>query len=820
MKRKMLLVAVLIAVLAGTAFAQGNVGDEFVLVEGGTFLMGIDSGERNERPVHKVTVDSFYMCKHEVTREEYGNIMCSAISGASGASSKLPQSYVSFFDAIEYCIKRSVAEGLAPCYKWTEDDGYVCDFNANGYRLPTEAEWEYAAKGGSKDNGKNPYSGSQNIDSVAWYGDNRGSDNHDVMTKAPNALGLYDMSGGVWEWCWDYYGSYPSKAQTNPTGPASGKDGRILRGGSIMKAAEDCRVTSRNRMAAWSNGSSDYSPDAFGLRLVRSASPKASGSAVIQATPSQKDVDFVLVDGGRFLMGEENNEYTPAHKVTVDSFFMSTHEVTQSEFMSLMYWNPRYMDFEFYSEYYGNELPVRNVTWYDAVDYCNRRSLAEGLKPCYKGNWKDGYTCDFKADGYRLPTEAEWEYAAGGGAKRKEPVDREEQDNAEEDGEAKANVPNELGIYNMCVCDYDYWSHGSVREWCWDWKGNYSSKSQKNPVGPVSGDSRVVRGGSVTKRHSEGPANRGYFGEGGFVGTDIRIRLVRTATKKAIVQSKSAKKGKFSFGTKLLPNDFVEVKGGKFRMGGKDGGDNALPVHKVKLSGFYMCKHEVTQAEYKNVVGENPSWYKDDNLPVDYVTWYDAVEYCNKRSVAEGLAPCYAGNRESGYTCDFSADGYRLPTEAEWEYAARGGAKGKKTVYSGSDDIDSVAWYEGNSEKKPHAVMTKSPNELGLYDMTGNEMEWCWDWYEKYTTKTQKNPVGPESGSERVMRGGNCHMAERCEVVTRAHSELDVHGVGAVSAWFVPAPRSSSLLRGQTKTNLLLEKINLEGLVCFRQSLS
>jgi len=184
------------------------------------------------------------------------------------------------------------------------------------------------------------------------------------------------------------------------------------------------------------------------------------------------------------------------------------------------------------------------------------------------------------------------------------------------------------------------------------------------------------------------------------------------------------------------------------------GRDSDEVQHQVTVSSFYMGKYEVTQKEYQEVMGANPSNFKGDNLPVEMVSWYDAVEYCNKRSQKEGLTPAYTING-SNVTWNKSANGYRLPTEAEWEYAARGGngTPGNYT-YSGGNTVGDVAWYEDNSGNSTHAVGTKKPNGLGLYDMTGNVWEWCWDWYGAYSGTAQTDPVGAVSGTYRVLRGG------------------------------------------------------------------
>ena len=242
--------------------ASISVSEDFIFVEGGTSLMGSTSGDNDEYPMHTVTVDSFYMCAHEVTQAEYSSIMGNNPSRFNGENR--PVEMVSWNAAIEYCVRRSLAEGLTPCYKGGSGN-YTCDFSANGYRLPTEAEWEYAASGGNKSYLKSTYSGSSDIGSVAWYDGNSGSSTHDVMTKSPNELGLYDMSGNVWEWCWNWYGSYSGSDQTNPTGASSGSN-RVLRGGSWGSYASNCRVSNRN---CYSPG---YTYDYLGFRVVRSSS--------------------------------------------------------------------------------------------------------------------------------------------------------------------------------------------------------------------------------------------------------------------------------------------------------------------------------------------------------------------------------------------------------------------------------------------------------------------------------------------------------------------------------------------------------------------
>ena len=217
----------------------------------------------------------------------------------------------------------------------------------------------------------------------------------------------------------------------------------------------------------------------------------------------------------------------------------------------------------------------------------------------------------------------------------------------------------------------------------------------------------------------------------------------------------------------MKAEDFKYVEGGTFQMGSTSGDSDEKPVHTVRVSSFYMCDHEVTQKEYRDVMGTNPSKFSGDNLPVERVSWYNAVEYCNKLSIKEGLTPYYTIN-DDYTTCNFNANGYRLPTEAEWEYAARGGKKSNGYTYAGSNSVGNVAWYYDNSGSQTHNVKTKAPNELGLYDMSGNVWEWCWDWYGNYSSGSQTNPSGSSSDWSRVLRGGSwgfnsscCRVADR-----------------------------------------------------------
>jgi formylglycine-generating enzyme required for sulfatase activity len=201
-------------------------------------------------------------------------------------------------------------------------------------------------------------------------------------------------------------------------------------------------------------------------------------------------------------------------------------------------------------------------------------------------------------------------------------------------------------------------------------------------------------------------------------------------------------------------SNFVRINSGTFQMGSNSGQDDEKPVHTVTLKSFSIGKYPVTQKEWFEVMGTNPSKFKGDNLPVEQVSWFDAVEYCNKRSVKEGLTPAYSGSGNN-ITCNWNANGYRLPTEAEWEYAAKGGKPDAIAyAYAGSNSVDAVAWYTSNSGGSTKPVGTKEPNSAGLYDMSGNVWEWCWDWYGIYPSGKQTDPRGTTPSVIRVARGG------------------------------------------------------------------
>ncbi|MBO4706299.1 MAG: SUMF1/EgtB/PvdO family nonheme iron enzyme [Spirochaetaceae bacterium] len=770
-------------------YMRVQVDEGFVFVEGGGFGMGRLNND-NKAHANAAILDSFFMSDHEVTMAEYAAITGNAV--VLKEIGNQPMVNVSWYEALDYCNKRSIAEGFTPCYslngetdisKWGDNwdgsvyrwDYVVCDWNADGYRLPTSTEWQYAAHGG-KNAIRYEYamSGSAlySYDGVAWYKKNSDGYAHDVKTKLPNELEIYDMSGNVGEWCWDWFGDIEGEeSPINPTGPIHGVY-RIVHGGNYKSAepsvnlygiglGSDTRLEPRKR------------DDQTGFRVVRNYGERTEKPVNITASESDSDQNksamFVYVRGGTFNMGKPDgtSSQTPVHTVTIDSFYICAHEVTQAEYRAVMGVNP--------SEFIGDNRPVENVSWLKAIEYCNKRSIAEGLTPCYSN---DGDTCDWTANGYRLPTEAEWEYAARGanyskgfkyiGSDDADAVSWYLSNSEKRTQDVMTKKANEIGLYDM---------GGNVAEWCWDGYSDYTDEWMKNPKGTYDGR-KVIRGGSWRSGYSYyQPVLDAYYRESNYFTAAFNtygLRVVRNAfdgTKRNVSDSDLAKN--VTETAEIVTDDEgnVFVQGGYFDMGTTEelltvGSGDSLsyakledPMHGAMVSSFYISDHEVTQSEYRNIMGKTAGSYTGANKPVVNVSWLDAVEYCNALSKKKGLTPCYVINGNN-VTCYWNANGYRLPTESEWEFAARGGKNTKNFEFSGSDYIERVAWYGENSGYAAHDVRTSEPNELGLYDMTGNVGEWVWDVFSDYGEETVYNYRGLATGMYRVVRGGNYGSAE------------------------------------------------------------
>ena len=454
------------------------------------------------------------------------------------------------------------------------------------------------------------------------------------------------------------------------------------------------------------------------------------------------NIEMVYVAGGTFTMGAPDSDSKaeerekPAHSVTLSGYYIGKYEVTQKQWMEIMDSN--------LSKFKGDNLPVENVSWNEVQEFIRKLNARTGKR-------------------YRLPTEAEWEFAArggnnsrgykysGSGSDNLDAVAWYEGNSGNKTHAVGTKSPNELGIYDMT---------GNVGEFCQDWfdENYYSHSPSSNPKGPSSGTARVLRGGGwytdvgddsrVSVRFYGPPDGRDYGG--GFrlamdANDNNRQSAVSKVEEERKAKEESERKAKEEEARRLqaaLNIEMVYVAGGTFTMGASDSEPEVVSgeklAHSVTLSSYYIGKYEVTQKQWVEIMGSNPSNFKGDNLPVENVSWDDIQEFIRKLNARTGK-------------------NYRLPTEAEWKFAARGGNSSRGYKYSGSDNLDAVAWYYGNSGNKTHAVGTKSPNELGIYDMTGNVSEWCQDWYGEnyYSHSPSSNPQGPSSGSGRVLGCGS-----------------------------------------------------------------
>lgn len=238
------------------------------------------------------------------------------------------------------------------------------------------------------------------------------------------------------------------------------------------------------------------------------------------------------------------------------------------------------------------------------------------------------------------------------------------------------------------------------------------------------------------------------------------------------------------------PEMMINIPAGTFTMGNNNFYEEEAPEHYVTLSSYYISNQSVMINSWRTVMNSLPTGvaYYNQYFPITHVTWFDTIVYCNKRSILEGLLPCYSingitdpdlwptitpDNNENieiwnNLQCDFQKNGYRLPTEAEWEYAAAAANNPKMFTYPGSDNLNEVAWFYGNSGNEVHPVTYKKPNEIGLYDMAGNVWQWCWDWFDNYSPENQNNPTGAETSDVKSVRGGsfgtpdiNCRITNR-----------------------------------------------------------
>ncbi len=567
---------------------------------------------------------------------------------------------------------------------------------------------------------------------------------------------------------------------------------------------------------------------------------------------------MVAIPASKFIMGDKRvPESAPLHYVQISGYAIDKYEVSNEIWNQVVTWaNANGYDLELILMQ-KNNFPVNGISWFQAVKWCNARSEMNGMPPVYYVNvgfpktkqvYRSGKEEPMleRFGGYRLPTEAEWEYAARGG----------NQDDLHpyinnsfysaffNSGISGYNSPvavgsypaNSFGVFDML---------GNVYEWCWDWYAAYGPELQVNPVGPISGIEKVLRGGSyaavpslciVVRFGAKASPYANFCGFRSAITIDqprfgqtvlwkqpsidaeltvevgdryplsvslssrleplVKVQrgpayldgttLVSTGVGDVILSVSHAGNSMFGpasqdivihvKGSAVVKSDMVAIPGANYRMGSTRS-DGSTPVHTVTLGSFKIDKNEVTKElwtevrnwGFKNGYTDLPvgKSFSGKNQPIHSVNWFDVIKWCNVRSENAGIAPAYYLDQgltkvyKNGVSPVFVKwdTGFRLPTEAEWEYAAKGGLSENLYPWQ-SDPISNLvgstnlANYSASGFGSTVAVRSYPPNGYGLYDMAGNVWEWCWDWFGAYSSVIQDNPKGPPNGTQKVIRGG------------------------------------------------------------------
>ncbi|MGB3976411.1 MAG: formylglycine-generating enzyme family protein, partial [bacterium] len=822
----------------------------FVYIPAGTYMRGSPEDEpcrdTNENQ-HQVTLtNGFFMMQTEVTRQMWADLKAvqpalpddpSDIS--KSPSMNHPAQGITWYEAVLFANLMSVQEGYTQCYYkdagFTEPvdatnyttGSFFCNFYAIGYRLPTEAEWEYACRAGTtgpfscnklkykEANCSNCATGTHpTLATHCVYCANSSEKTEVVGSKLPNTWELYDMHGNAEEWCWDWYGPYPSGPVTNPKGPTSGSH-MVVRGGSWASYPRHCRSAHRGY------SSPDFRNSLRSFRLLRTTNantPTCTPTPTPTNTPTPPiPTGFVYIPAGTYLRGSPGDEPCRVsdetqHQVTLThAFYMMQTEVTRQMWADLKAVQPTLpIDLSDTTVSPTMHHPVQNVSWYKAVLFANLMSLRDGYTQCYYKDagfsvpvdvtnyTEDLFFCNFDANGYRLPTEAEWEYACR--AETTGPFSCNELnyqiDNCEScaagthpileqycvycaNSSDKAEVAgsklsNPWGLYDM---------HGNVFELCWDWYDwLYPSGSVTDPKGPATGSIKVVRGGSWLNKANYCRSASREFIQLYNNHSNTGFRLVRSINDYTPIPTPPPP-----------PTGFVYIPDGTFTQGSppdEPGRWNDETQHQVLLtSGFYMMKTEMTRQMWADLKAVQPTLPNDPSdtavsptmdHPVQKATWFEALLFANLMSLQDGYTRCYykdsafivpldATNYKSGlFYCDFDANGYRLPTEAEWEYACRAettwpfscdelkyNASSCESCTPGTHPtLEQHCAYCANDSGTTMVVGSKLCNPWGLYDMHGNEVEWCWDRYGEYPSTPVTDPTGPSTGTTRVLRSG------------------------------------------------------------------
>ena len=751
-----------------------NVTLELLWCPPGAFLMGSPVTE-NDRILgaedqHSVVLTKgFWISKYEVTKLMWQEVMKDD-SVRMWDEEQAPKSGVSWNDCQNFIDRlNSQLQELGVCV-----------------RLPTEAEWEYACRAGTTNvfsfgnvlngdqaccNGDEPYGQSGNGET--W----RSPPAVGQFSKFANKWGLNDMHGSLFEWCADWYGPYSTENQTDPTGPASGRE-RVVRGGSWKSAARRCRSAFRT------SADPGVRNDMIGFRLCVSGSEGAESVAkhipVRTVRPEElkpgtcnritiaadEDVELLWCPPGSFAMGSAMTEdgrilgAEDQHGVALtEGFWMAKYEVTKQMWQKVV-------DDGIFGVLVGAQEPKGGVSWHDCTNFIARVNGRQ------------------KGVDVRLPTEAEWEYACRAGTTNafsfgnvlngdqaccngNEPYGTEDVGETWTMGPAKvgryARFANKWGLNDM---------HGSLFEWCADWYEPHSRKEQTDPTGPSAGDLKVVRGGcwkSAARqcrsafRTPFGPDTRSDMvgfrlcvsGAAGWKGVKTEGRSTVKPVSVPPFKPEELKAGtrnRIEFALDLNP-EFMWCPPGSFLMGSPESEDELHRAgedqHEVVFAkGFWMAKFEVTKQVWQSVMDDGSvGLLGGADEPKSEVSWHECMDFIARLN-----------RRLKGVRV-------RLPTEAEWEYACRAGSttafsfgnvlNGEQACCDGNEPYGTFdvgeSWKRGPAKV---GTYSKFANKWGLNDMHGNLFEWCADWYAPYAQTKQVDPSGPASGETKVVRGG------------------------------------------------------------------
>ncbi|MCP4697949.1 MAG: SUMF1/EgtB/PvdO family nonheme iron enzyme [Gammaproteobacteria bacterium] len=734
---------------------DGGQAPEMVAIRGDTFRMGDVWGEDDEKPAHDVTLGNFSIGRYEVTFEEY-DLFCEKNGrekpdDRGWGRGKRPVINVYWKDAMAYA-------------EW------VSEQTGEKYRLPTEAEWEYAARAGTE---TAYWWGKKASHEYANYGKNKcceglaqGKDQWEntapVGSFAANPFGLHDTAGNVYEWVRDWYDAeYYGKSPTeNPSGPETGID-RVIRGGGWFYPSHYVRSTFRNRGIPGSR----YAY--VGFRLART-----------YPRPSFTLPEMIPIPGGMFRMGDiqggGDSDEKPVHEVTLDRFSIGKYEVKRGEFQQFAEAEKYVTEAKERKGCWGYKDGKRG--WHKELNWRNPGFEQTDEHPAVCVSWNDAvayiaWLNKMSGEEYRLLTEAEWEYAARAGKETAywwgNEVSHEYANYGKDEccaglAQGKDQWENTAPVSSFAANPFGvYDTSGNVYEWVQDLYGGYSKKAQSNPGGPKSGAGRVIRGGSWDDSpHSVRSAGRGGD-DPGIRDDRVGFRLARTYARPSFT----------------LP-EMIPIPGGTFRIGDIQGGGDSdeKPVHEVTLGKFSVGKYEVKKGEFRqfaDVAGYTTEAEKEKGCRTykkGKWNWHKELNWRNPgfEQTDEHPAVCVSWNDASAYIAwlnDISGKQYRLPTEAEWEYAARAGSDTK--YWWGNEASHEYANYGrdeccggfvlGKDQWEKTAPAGSFPqNPFGLYDTAGNVDEWIQDWYGKdyYANSPKKNPIGPDTGEIRAVRGG------------------------------------------------------------------